>query len=110
MHKNKKATGFGHWIFTVLLILILLWWFIGFATRECRKNTDCQKDNYCDYRYTCQKIPMIEKDMDSDYISKQNAFLMVLGAAIVGGLISYYVLKNEQKIKKDETKDNEKKE
>lgn len=53
---------------------------------------------------------MIEKDVDSDYISKQNAFLMALGAAIVGGLISYYVLKNEQKIKKDETKGNEKKE
>lgn len=97
MSKNrlhKQGSGFGHWSFTVILIIVLLWWFIGFATRDCRKNTDCQRDSYCDYRYTCQKIPVIDGGNAKD-ILKQNSFFYLLIGGIIGGALTYYVMRKE---------------
>ena len=111
MSKNrlhKQGSGFGHWSFTLILIIVLLWWFIGFATRDCRKNTDCQRDSYCDYRYTCQKIPVIDSSNTKDLL-KQNSFFYLLIGGVIGGALTYYVMRTEVegKGKEKSTENNE---
>ena len=107
MINHKKASSLGHWLITIVAIIIILVWFINFISKDCRKDTDCQKDSYCDYKFTCQKFPVIDKNNSKDLL-KENALFYLLIGAVIGGALTYYVPKKEFENKEKEKADKQK--
>ena len=94
MINHKKASSLGHWVITIIAVIIILVWFMNYVGKDCRKNTDCLVDSYCDYKFTCQKIPVIDNSNSKDLL-KENALFYLLIGAVIGGALTYYITKKE---------------
>lgn len=57
----KKADGGLTAIVIIIIIIVFLGWLVNVANRECNKNSDCAKDEYCGVDYGCHEIPVITK-------------------------------------------------
>lgn len=60
---NKKAEGISGIILTVILVVVIVAWLLSLIGRECSKDTDCGKNNYCGSDFTCHEIPALQKNV-----------------------------------------------
>lgn len=95
---NKKASATV--VLGVLLILILMGWGIGRASRECNTNDTCGANRYCGSDFKCHDIPIIK-----EVVVKNNLFWpsVFISFSIVGGSL---ILKKKRKVKKPHFKYN----
>ncbi|MBU0457170.1 MAG: hypothetical protein ABH824_00725 [Nanoarchaeota archaeon] len=84
---NKKA-NLGLTAVAIILALVILGFFlVSLALRECNSNKECPDDSYCGTDYECHPYP------DEIIVKKNN----LLSAAIVLGvslIIAAYLFKN----------------
>jgi len=97
LHKKADAVAA---IIIVLIIVIFLGWLISIGNRECNSNKDCRDGYYCTVEHSCNKIPVIEKE-----IIVQNNYIwpsVVIGLAII---IAAIILRYKRNGKKEEPKE-----
>ena len=73
---NKKAVAP---LVMILVLIILGFVILNFATRDCSKNTDCTDDSYCGSDYECHKYP------DKVLVKKNNLVTpaLILGISLI---------------------------
>jgi hypothetical protein len=82
---NKKGAA-PLIIILILGALLLSFFVIDVAKRECNANKDCSKNSYCGSDYTCHEFP-------KEIIVKEYAFIIpsiILGIALIA---SAYIFK-----------------
>lgn len=97
---NKKADAVAA-IFIVLIIVVFLGWLINIGNRECNSNKDCKEGYYCTVEHSCNKIPVLEKEIviQHNYIWPS----IILGLAII---IAAIILRYKWNGKKETSNEN----
>jgi len=88
---NKKASAAVIVLFTIVIV-VGLFLFLNYASRECNLNTDCNEDFYCGSDFKCHEKEIIEK------IIVKNK-LLAPSIIIALGLVITAVIFNIDKIK-----------
>lgn len=97
---NKTGNAALTIIIIVLALVILAFFLVDIAQRDCNSNNDCAKNAYCDSNHECHEYP-------NEIVIKENNFLsaaIVLGIALIiaayiyrGGKIPFFKKKEEKK-------------
>jgi hypothetical protein len=86
---NKKGAIFAL-IIGVIALLIIFWFIVDLATRECSSDKECGSERYCGSDYKCHDYPTITKH---NYIIPA----IIMGISII---IAAYILKKRPIVKK----------
>jgi len=81
---NKKA-NIGIAVLITVIVLIVLWWLLGFATRQCSYDSQCLSDNYCGSDFKCHQFKTVEKTVLVTDYSTPAAIIAI--AVIIAALI-----------------------
>ncbi|MBU0460069.1 MAG: hypothetical protein KJ597_05020 [Nanoarchaeota archaeon] len=84
---NKKGNVVGI-IAIILALIILTFYLVGIAQRECNSNRDCPGNAYCNTNYECVEFP------DQVVVKQSN---LVFSAIIIGIalIIAAYIFKGK---------------
>jgi hypothetical protein len=85
---NKKGAIFAM-IVGVIALLVIFWFIVDLATRECSTDKECGDERYCGSDYKCHDFPTITKH---SYIIPA----IIIGISII---IAAYVLKKRPIVK-----------
>ena len=74
---GKKASA--NWGIIVVIVIVLLgWWLISLAGRECSDNSDCGSNQYCGSDFKCHEKEVV-------YVEKNSLLVpsIIVGCAVV---------------------------
>lgn len=81
---NKKA-NIGIAVLITVIVLIVLWWLLGYATRQCSYDSQCLSDNYCGSDFKCHQHKVVERNVVVTDYSTPAAIIAI--AVIIAALI-----------------------
>ena len=92
---NKKGTVALAVVAVVLALLILVFYLVGIATRDCNKNKDCSENQYCGTDYTCHDFPNQVIVTETNFIPAA----IIIGIALI---IAAYIFRKEKMVQRKE--------
>lgn len=81
---NKKA-NIGIAVLVTVIVLFILWWLLGYATRQCSYDSQCLSDNYCGSDFKCHQHKVVERNVVVTDYSTPAAIIAI--AVIIAALI-----------------------
>ncbi len=81
---HKKA-NIGIAVLITVIVLIVLWWLLGFASRQCSYDSQCPADNYCGSDFKCHQHKVVERNVVVNDYSTPAAIIAI--ALIIAALI-----------------------
>ncbi|MBI2546637.1 hypothetical protein HYV81_05660 [Candidatus Woesearchaeota archaeon] len=57
----RKAAGIGMIVLAVVIVLLVLWALLKYASRECSYDSQCPQEHYCGSDFKCHQVKVVEK-------------------------------------------------
>ncbi|NQU98561.1 hypothetical protein HQ533_03770 [Candidatus Woesearchaeota archaeon] len=107
--RGKKGSATAV-VLGIILVIIIIIWLINIGGKECRRDSDCGDEEYCNSDFSCNKIPVIEKIttpiiVNKDYSGVAKSLFFLGLAVIIGAIILKHKRNKKEALKKPAKKE-----